>query len=360
MYGRLPGQKYPEKVRKFSLNMNYYSPRAYEYLRHFFNNNLPEESTIRKWYANSDLHSEPGITLASLKFLKGKVDEMNKIGSELVVALCLDEIAIRQQVIWSPVKNRMLGYVTYGIKDPDNPQIAKEAIVFVVSGLNMKFRIPVAYQFVNSLDALGKAELLKSVMAHLFETGVKVASITFDGHATNKKMCEILGANLDIFSESFQPYILIDGKHKVFIFYDVCHMEKLIRGQFDKRGTLTDEDGGEIKWMYVELLVKYSQEKGLSMIHKLGKSHLDWRRHPMHCRTAIETLSRSAADGLEFLRSNGFEEFVGAAPTSRKMYLFNDLFDVFNTKSTFKNENVFKNAMNEVNRVASEKNLSFE
>lgn len=36
---------------QFALNMRYLSPRAYEYLRHKFCDNLPHSDTIRKWFS---------------------------------------------------------------------------------------------------------------------------------------------------------------------------------------------------------------------------------------------------------------------------------------------------------------------
>lgn len=97
---------------------------------------------------------------------------------------------------------QMQGYVTFGCDDKDDPLIAREAIVFIVSGINEKFRIPVAYHLVNSLDAVKKAELTRTVLTELAKIGVIVTSITFDGHATNKRMCKLFWANLDVYSEN--------------------------------------------------------------------------------------------------------------------------------------------------------------
>lgn len=149
-------ENFSEYVREVAINMHYLSPRAYNYFRKTFNNNFPHESTIRRWYANSDLNAEPGITSKSLEFLKKKAIEKKLLKKEMVVAVSFDEMSIRKQIIWSRHKGIMDGYVTYGCDDKDDPFIAKESIVFMVSGLNAKFRIPVAYHFVNSLDALKK------------------------------------------------------------------------------------------------------------------------------------------------------------------------------------------------------------
>lgn len=171
----------------------------------------------------------------------------------------------------------MLGYATYGASDVDDRPIAKEAIVFIVNGINERFSIPVGYQFINSLKAAEKCALVTSVLTALFDTGVIVTSVTFDGHATNKAMCRILGANLDVFSDNIKPYFMLDGK-QVFIFFDICHMEKLVRNHMDKKSVLIDEHGEEVRWEYIEQLVKFSKEKRFHTTHKLNQTHLDWRQ----------------------------------------------------------------------------------
>lgn len=345
----MPSQKYPASVRQFALNLNFYSPRAYEFVRHTFDYNLPHESTLRKWYAYSNLNVEPGITVASIDFLKAKVAAKRAEKSELVCAVCLDEMAIRQQTIFDQNLGLMIGHVSYGFEKEEERSIAKEAIVFIVSGLNEKFRIPVAYHFINSLIASKKANLLEKVLLQLIEIGVKVVSITFDGHPTNKSMCANLGANLNIYSPSFQPYIVLQ-EEKIFIFYDVCHTEKLVRAHLDKKGVLIDINDCKVKWCYIENLVKYSK-KGFSATHKLNQTHLDWRKRPMNVRMAVETLSKSTADSIDFLRSNGYNEFLGATPTVDFIHVFNDLFDVFNTKfDPNKHQNVFKKALDSENK----------
>lgn len=311
------------------VSMHYHSPRAYEFLRETFNNILPHNSTVRKWYANSDLNSKEGITGPSMQFLIRKVAEKKAINSNLFCAVCFDEMSIRKHISWDQS--------SYGNDDDDDPLIAREAIVFMASGLNEKFRVPVAYHFTNSLDALNKAVLVQSVLLAIMKTGTEVTSVTFDGHPTNKKLCKILGANLNVFDESFQPYFILNGK-KILIFFDICHNEKLDRNWFSKKGVLFDLDGNAIKWDFIPQLVKFSQQRGFSFTHKLNQSHLNWRRRPMNVRMAVETLSSSTADSIEFLKNDGHKEFADSEPSIQFIRIYDNLFDIFNTKMISNNE----------------------
>lgn len=331
--------------------MKFHSSSGYEFVRRTFNQHLPEESTIRKWYTQSNLNAEPGITAASIEYLKSKVAAKQYLSSELVCALSFDEMFIRQQTIFDPNLGQMIGYVTYGQTDLKEKPIATKSLVFMVCGLNEKIRIPVAYHFVNSLNASDKTDLLENVLNALLEIGVKITSVTFDGDPVHKKMCEKLGANLDIFSEHFQPYFVFGGK-KISIFYDICHNEKLIRGQLDKKKILIDQNGDEVKWSYIQNLVRYTKEMEFIGTHKLKQAHLDWRRRPMNVRIAIETLSKSTANSIEFLRLKNYPEFIDAEPTENFIRLFDTLFDIYNTKIHHSNENLFKNALDVKNKDA--------
>lgn len=127
------------------------------------------------------------------------------------------------------------------------------------------------------------------------------------------------------------------------------HAEKLVRGWFDKKGVFIDSDGNEIKWGYISKLVEFSQECELFTTHKLNQSHINWRRQPMNVRIAVETLSRSTADSIDFLRSKSYKHFEGSVPTTKFIRIFDNLFNVFNSKLIIA-QNEFKSALNESNK----------
>jgi len=52
--------KYPVQLRSFALTLNFYSLKAYNYVRKVFKNRLPSPSTIRSWYSNTN--GAPGFS----------------------------------------------------------------------------------------------------------------------------------------------------------------------------------------------------------------------------------------------------------------------------------------------------------
>ena len=53
-------EKYPAALRAFALTLNFYSAKAYHFIRKTFDLQLPHPSMIRKWYSTID--GQPGFT----------------------------------------------------------------------------------------------------------------------------------------------------------------------------------------------------------------------------------------------------------------------------------------------------------
>lgn len=138
---------YNENVRCFALTLNFYSPRAYEYIRNKFGKHLPSQSCLRNWYKSVD--GEPGILQEALDVLKCQVETAKAKGKKLYFALMMDEMHLRKQVIRSDAKKQYIGYVDYGhIKDVSDCEVeASSALVLLVNAVNDRFKIPVAYYF---------------------------------------------------------------------------------------------------------------------------------------------------------------------------------------------------------------------
>lgn len=341
-------EKYPESVRHFCLMIHTLSVRAYEAIRSYFGNNLPHSGTLRAWHANADLNCKAGINRACLDILKRKAEEKRALGSELIVSVIFDEIHIRKLLQWCNSSKQMLGYSTYGTDENGDKLVANQAIVFMVCGINERIQLPVAYHFIAKLIAEQRKDLLLSVIESLIKVGVKVANISFDGLSANRKMCMLLGANLNVYSKRYKPYFVVSNGDKIRITFDVCHMEKLVRGTIGTKEVIFDSDDNKIEWKYFQNLVNYNK-KGFRLIHKLTRIHIEWKQRKMKVDLAVQLLSASTAASIEHLMRNGYEEFAGATSTIDFVRMFNDLFDIFNSKS-LQHENPLKRALNSDNK----------
>ena len=122
------GRRYSDFVKEFAVTLNYYSPKAYEYVRSVIP--LPQPSLIRKW--SSIVECNPGFFKESFESLK---KEALVSPEKKDCCLIIDGMAIRKQTLWDSKNDKYVGFVDYGNILPEKPdQHATEALVFVLVG----------------------------------------------------------------------------------------------------------------------------------------------------------------------------------------------------------------------------------
>lgn len=350
MNGIKPGTSYSPVLRSFALTMHFYSPSAYRFLREKFKNHLPHPSVIRKWYANSNVNGAPGITEQAMQMVKRLGAEMKEKNQELVVALSFDEMAIRKNEQWDG--KEFLGHVTVDDnKNSENEEtpIANNSLVFMVTGVNKLFSLPVAYYFINSISTPLKHALVYEIIEQISKCDVRLISVTFDGLPQNIAVCEKFGASFNI-EKDFRPYFEDPFQQKrVYVILDPPHMEKLARNTIASKKIIY-VDNVAIKWDFFESLEVFRTEKNAAHMHKLNKKHIQWFRSKMNVRLAVETLSESVATCMEYFRDLGFNEFADCTETITFIRFCDKMFDTMNTKLISNNNNIFKSALNDANK----------
>lgn len=345
--GIKPKDGYSETVRAFSLKLHFFSPKAYEFVRSEFNNHLPHASTIKAWYRNSNLDAKSGINENAMNILKQIVREMKNKDEKLVGSLSFDEMAIRKHYQWCNKTKEFLGNVSYG----DSTDVANNAIVFLINGVNTHITLPIAYYFITTLTAEQRKTLLLEILNELFDCGIIISNVTFDGLPANALMCVLLGADLD--SEELKPYFIHPkSNQKIYIILDPSHCQKLVRNNLSNYGIILDANDEEIKWEFFSKLVEFGKNNNYNLSHKINKRHIDFHNRPMHVRTAVETLSNSVADSMEFLMNQNIEQFSNANATIKFIRMINSVFDVMNTQRIMNSHtNQLKSAINPRNEV---------
>ena len=81
----------------------------------------------------------------------------------------IDEVAILKHVSWDGKKYR--GYVDLGneVEDDDSAPLAKNALVFMVVGINESWKVPVGYFFIDGLSGKERGNLIKVCLKKLHE-----------------------------------------------------------------------------------------------------------------------------------------------------------------------------------------------
>ncbi|CAH1156107.1 unnamed protein product [Phaedon cochleariae] len=325
-------QKYSPELRQFALTLNFYSTKAYNYVRNTFLKCLPHTRTLTKWYQTID--ASPGFLTEAMAALKLKVAEANSRGQKILCNLVFDEMAIRKRVEWDGEKFH--GYVDMGINfQSDNLEEAKEALVFMLVALNSHWKIPVGYFLISGLGGSEKANLVTKCLEFVHESGVIVTSMTFDGAPTNFAVANHLGANLN--ASNLKTYFShpITDEH-VYVFLDPSHMVKLMRNCLGSQEIIEDSQGNSIKWEFIVKLCDLQENQGLHAATKLRKRHIEWAKEKMKVRLAVQTLSKSVAEALDFVNKDlKLKEFEGSEATANFCRIINNLFDIFNSRSRF-------------------------
>ena len=102
---RLPqGRRYTDEVKEFALALQFYSTKAYNYVRSIIS--LPHLSMIQK--RARSINGEPGFITESFESLSKEV-QMSPARRDC--CLVLDGMAIRKRVLWDTSKGKYNGFV---------------------------------------------------------------------------------------------------------------------------------------------------------------------------------------------------------------------------------------------------------
>jgi len=144
------------------------------------------------------IDGQPGFTKESFDTL---TDMANNEAKEIQCNLVIDEMSIRKQVAMDSNRN-IYGFVNLGTfndaSDPDKtvPE-AKNALVFLLVGVNGYWKLPIGYFLIDGLSGNKRANILEKAIELISQTGVKLNSLTFDGASVNMTMVSTLGADLN-------------------------------------------------------------------------------------------------------------------------------------------------------------------
>lgn len=182
----------------------------------------------------------------------------------------------------------------------------------------------------------------------LHETGLKIVSVTCDGTTTNLGMFRDLGCdfnNISSLQTSFPHPITND---KVVAFLDPCHMLKLVRNTFGDTKILVDVNNQIIQWSDIVALHDLQESEGMHLGNKLRNVHINYVKQKMKVRLAAQVFSKSVADALLFCKNDlQLEQFRSCQRTVQFLSIFNDLFDILNSKNMHQSR--FKQALNSKN-----------
>ena len=164
--------------------------------------------------------------------------------------LLLDAMAIRQKVEYDQIKGKMFGFVDPAFGSATDE--AKEVLVLMVVGMQGHWKMPIGYFLTRSLTGTVQCQLVLEGLRLLHDAGHCVIGVTMDGHATNIAMCSLLGCDLDP-NDLRTSFTDPASKRTLYVFFDPCHMLKLVRNMLESYTVIVSSDG-KVNWEYVKQL----------------------------------------------------------------------------------------------------------
>ena len=230
--------------------------------------------------------------------------------------MVLDAMSIRKQIEFDQHNKRFIGCVDLG-SGPEEDSNASEVLVFMLVGLNGKWKAPVAYFLTNVLSAETQKQLLFHCLERLHELGFEVLALTADGHATNIAMWALLGADLNPNSNAYKVSIQpVDGQqHPTYVFIDVCHVMKLLRNTLHAYSGIRSKDG-IVSWELIHSLYQAQEDAGLTLANKLTAKHIGFSQQKMKVSLAVQVFSNSVAKALRSMKAMGDPRFADCDATA--------------------------------------------
>lgn len=265
------GKKHPfsNDLKQFAVTLQYYSPRAYLFVKKSFGHILPHPRTLRRWY--TVVEGNPGFTAEAFGTIRQRAQE-NPVYCNLVI----DEMCVKR-LLEVYTQQKMYGHIDLGtnsIYDGDDIPLAKNSLVFLIVGMNGYWKLPIGYFLIDGLNGQERGNLLKIAIDLINDTGAHLHSITFDGAPVNTSMCLSLGTNF----KDQTPHIVNPlNNEKIFVFYDPAHMLKLVRNAFWEKRIIQNGKGELIKWDYIQKLVEKEKNEGLRAATKLTSRHIFYK-----------------------------------------------------------------------------------
>lgn len=126
--------------------------------------------------------------------------------------------------------------------------------------------------------------MLNNVYLHqLHESGVVVASLTFDGAANNIAMASHMGCEMASGAVSFHC-----AGSEVCLWPDPCHNLKLVRNAFADKKILKDGEENIISWKYIVRLLDIKEKEGMHLRNKLKKEQVNFINLQAGARSRID------------------------------------------------------------------------
>lgn len=183
------------------------------------------------------IKAESGIQYEVIEQLKKVANFDNLKDWEKFVAVCFDEVKVKEGIVYNKHDCRIVGFVDIGDAnnaisefersiDGSPPPLAQHMLVFMVRGIFFRLNFPYAQFPTRDLSADALFPIVWQVVRSLEVAGFKVISLTGDKASVNRKFFQMHSPGI-ITHKVHNPYSI--EERYIFFVSDVPHLIKTVR-----------------------------------------------------------------------------------------------------------------------------------
>ena len=141
---------------------------------------LPTPRSMRTFLQRIPL--KPGVNKIIFDHLKEQGLKMSK--KDNVCVLLWDEVSLEAQIYYSQKEDKIMGFEDWG--NARTSKFADHALVFMLRGINTKWKIPLTYNFCkSSTSAVQLMRCIKEIVRAITTSGFKLVATVCDQGQTN-------------------------------------------------------------------------------------------------------------------------------------------------------------------------------
>lgn len=327
-------RRFHPSIIKFCVYMRAKSPAAYKALHESGALILPSERTLYNY--TSRLLEKPGLTKEAFREFAIQFRDISKDEHQKYVCLSIDEIKVRQDVVYHKATGEISGFVQLNdfldnIRDLEKScaavkssteklDLASHVLQLMVRGVTTSLTFPLAFFPTCNLNADELNHLVWEAIECLEGIGCKVIAVVGDGAATNRKFFHMNTAGG---TSHFCNNVAARGERRNLHFiFDAPHLMKTARNCFSKSGLpklvknkakkdkgktkiqlpprRLYKNGKEILWAHIIEVYNIDSKNVTRKLPKLKFEHVYLDSYSrMRVKLATQVLSNSVANYME-------------------------------------------------------------
>lgn len=288
---------------------------------------LPTTRALRKWM--ECFNCTPGKNEEILLAIKHLTANYSSHDRDCIITW--DEMSIKQLIEYNRSTDNLEGIVDLGTgTSRKRLEPANEVLVFMIQGINSKWKFPISFYFSsNATKGLDLEKLVEENMRKVHSIDLRVRMCICDQAFTNQSLYRKWG----IYSDGPCRYF---GQNKVYCIHDTPHLIKLIRNNLLKYDFYIKKRVGNhiksdrIRWLHLGTFFNKDRRLTTRMAPRLTKGHIHLKDFSkMKVRLATQLFSSSVYAGMMTMIKLGIMK-TEAMATAKFVKQIDDLFDLVN------------------------------